>query len=325
MITPAYFMPLTIGFILGILLTLIFASLYVYHREKRLYKSLEQMLDDALEGQFKEDRFDETRLSYIESRFKYYFSGQAITHQKMKQEQDKITALISDISHQTKTPLSSIILYSNLLSEKLDEGNLSLRDETTQTCLDYLSRQSEKLQFLIDALIKTSRLETGIIALHKAPINMHHFINELLEQVKPLSESHRVSILLDDTAKTILSNNENPTELTFKGDLKWTLEAFYNILNNAIKYSPEGSYITISIIQYSLFVCLKISDQGMGIPESEVPLIFNRFYRGENALSSEGVGIGLYITRNIIATQGGYIKVEPNQPKGSVFSVYLPL
>ena len=106
-------------------------------------------------------------------------------------------------------------------------------------------------------------------------------------------------------------------------DMKWTTEAVCNLVDNAIKYTKQGS-VSISATAYEMFARIDICDTGIGIAEEEQPKIFSRFYRSENALDSEGVGIGLYLAREIVTSEGGYIKVSPWKEKGTTFSIFLP-
>ncbi|MCR5122297.1 MAG: sensor histidine kinase, partial [Ruminococcus sp.] len=132
------------------------------------------------------------------------------------------------------------------------------------------------------------------------------------EQVKPKAESKKIVIKYTRESHTA------------KFDSKWTREALFNILDNAVKYSPEKSSIAVDVQMYEMFVCISVSDNGIGIAEDELPRIFGRFYRGQNVREQSGVGIGLYLSRRIIEEQGGYITVESVPGKGSVFRIFLP-
>ena len=129
-------------------------------------------------------------------------------------------------------------------------------------------------------------------------------------QINPKAESKQIRI-------NYISENH-----TAKFDIKWTQEAVFNILDNAVKYSPEASEITVSVKEFEMFTCVSVEDNGIGIPEDELPRIFGRFYRGRNVAEQSGVGIGLYLSRQIIEEQGGYITAE--SCGGSVFKIFLP-
>ena len=270
------------------------------------YARLNQMIDEAMTGTFEEETYDETELSKLEVKWKRFLTSSKLSNQKLKEERVNIKEIVSDISHQTKTPLANILLYSQLLEEQQ-------LDEYSQKLVSEIVKQSEKLDFLIQSLVKTSRLETGTFQLNPKLHSISQVLEETLMQAQQKAEKKGIQIMTEDFSciKAVY-------------DKKWTGEALYNILDNAIKYSEGGSRIHIQVKEYELFVCIEIRDEGMGIEEEEIPLIFLRFYRGRKVKDEEGVGIGLYLTRQIIEGQKGYIKVSSKEKIGSVFSVYLP-
>lgn len=273
--------------------------------DKKVLERLDKMLEDGINGTFEESDYDETQLSKLESKWLRYLTSSKLSYQKTEQERQRVKELVSDISHQTKTPISNILLYTQLLQEQsLDEQNRQLVDE--------IRRQSEKLQFLIQSLVKTSRLETGTFQLSPTNNDMDSVIKSAIEQITPRAKGKQIQILY---------NAEN---CTAKFDSKWTQEALFNILDNAVKYSPENSVITIMVKAFEMFVCVSVSDKGIGISEDELPRIFGRFYRGRNVREQNGVGIGLYLSRQIIEGQGGYITAESTEGSGSVFKIFLP-
>ncbi len=272
----------------------------------RLMARLENMIDSAIDGNFTETVFDESRLSALENKFAKYLAAAETSSKKTAEEKDKIKTLISDISHQTKIPLSNILLYSELLQEQA-------LSEDTFHYTSALVTQAEKLKFLITSLVKLSRLETGILTLSPKRLAILPMLNTLKEQYAPMAEEKSLSLSL---------RTSNLEEQSAFFDEKWTLEALGNILDNAIKYTDNGS-ISISVKPYELFTCIEIADTGIGIPEAEQAKIFSRFYRAETVHEKPGVGIGLFLAREIISSEGGYIKVSSESGKGSVFSVYL--
>ena len=272
--------------------------------DKRILERLDRMLDDGINGTFEESDYDETQLSKLESKWLRYLTSSKQSAQKLDQERKKIQELVSDISHQTKTPLANILLYTQLLQEQpLDTQSLRLVGEIRQ--------QSEKLEFLIQSLVKTSRLETGTFQLTPTKNEVSGMIVSAIGQIKSKAESKKIRIIY------------TPVSCTAKFDSKWTQEAVFNILDNAVKYSPEASEITVSVKEFELFACISVEDNGIGIPEDELPRIFGRFYRGRNVAEQSGVGIGLYLSRQIIEEQGGYITAE-SSGSGAVFKIYLP-
>lgn len=290
-----------------ILLCFFTATVVVFWNQRKVKNTMdtiEEMLNAAIEGSFSETTYDESKLSALETKFAHYLSAAEISSRNVAKEKDKIKSLIATISHQTKTPIANLLLYSELLKEEE-------LPESAKANVDALYNQSEKLRFLIDALVKLSRLENGIISLSP----QHTAIQPLLQGI---SEQYAVK-----AAKKGLTLHLHDTDVSAAFDPKWTAEALANIVDNAIKYTEHGT-ITISAISYEMFTRIDISDTGIGISESEQSKIFTRFYRSKVMWQQEGVGIGLYLARQIISGENGYIKVTSAPDKGSTFSVFLP-
>ena len=276
-------------------------SIFWYRRRSgRLLENLNRMLDLAMAGSFTEGSFDETMLSALESKLAHYLAASTVSAQNVQAEKEKLKALIGDISHQTRTPISNLLLYTQLLSEQPEN-----RD-----CLEALDAQARKLQSLIDALVKTSRLESGVIALHPVPEELQKTIRAALSQIAPKAAAKGILITLE------------PADAQAIFDPKWTEEAIYNLLDNAVKYT-QGE-VCITATENPLFSAVHIRDTGPGIPEEEQAKVFQRFYRGAEHAEEEGVGIGLYLVRQIAQGQGGYVKVSSQVGAGSTFSLYLP-
>ena len=274
-------------------------------RTVRTIRRLDDMLTAALDGSFSEKTFDESRLSALESRLARYLTASALSERNVREQKDQISALISDISHQTKTPVSNLQLYAQLLSEQplTPQG---------KDCAAAISAQAEKLQRLIEVLVKTSRLETGILALHPQPRELSAVVERAAAQYALRASEKGVVLTVGRTEGFAVF------------DAKWTEEAVCNLLDNAVKYTPSGGAVTVEVKNYELFSAVRVSDTGPGISEAEQAKIFGRFYRAPGAYQAEGVGIGLYLTRQIAEKQGGYVKVESAPGKGSTFSLYIP-
>lgn len=271
-------------------------------RTRRILENLSRMLDIAMQGDFTEDSFDESMLSALESKLAHYLAASTVSARNVQAEKEKLKTLIGDISHQTKTPIANILLYTQLLME--EPGN--------RACLDALDGQTKKLQSLIDALVKTSRLESGVIALHPMPGKLLPMLESAVSQLAPKAATKKIQISLEATA----------ADAVF--DPKWTEEAIYNLLDNAVKYTSAGGAVRVTATAYQMFSAIHVSDTGPGIPEEEQPRVFRRFYRGAEHAEEEGVGIGLYLVRQIAEGQGGYVKVSSQMGVGSTFSLYLP-
>lgn len=273
---------------------------------KTLLARLDKMLEDGINGTFEESDYDETQLSKLESKWLRYLTSSRLARQEIEKERQKVKELVSDISHQTKTPLSNILLYSELLREQNLDGQ-------SRQLVDEICRQSEKLDFLIQSLVKTSRLEAGTFQLLPSKNDIDSVIRSVVRQIAPKAENKQI--------RTVYA----PESHIASFDGKWTQEALFNVLDNAVKYSPEQSEIHIAVKAFEMFVCVSVSDNGVGIAKDELPRIFGRFYRGENVREQSGVGIGLYLSRQIIEGQGGYITAESRgKGKGSVFRLFLP-
>ena len=281
------------------------AMLWYRHLTKRTLKRLDQMLDAAIRGAFSEEAFDESMLSAVEAKLGRYLAASAVSARNLQEEKDKIKTLIADISHQTKTPVSNLLLYTQLLAEQ------ELPTDS-RSCVSALEGQAEKLQALIEALVKTSRLETGVIALRPVPGQIHPVLQSAVSQLAPKADAKGVRAVLE------------PGEADAVFDPKWTEEAVCNLLDNAVKYTPSGGRVTVRTEMYPLFARIDVQDTGPGIPEEEQPKVFQRFYRGVAHQTEEGVGIGLYLVRQIAEGQGGYVKVLSPKGGGAVFSLYLP-
>lgn len=290
------------GLILLILLAVI-AALYRY--TSKMLSTLDKMIDSAIDDTFTEHTFTEKKLSKIESKMYRYLSSGNTSLRQINAEKDSIKTLISDISHQTKTPVSNILLYSQLLKES------PCLDDSTRRLASQIEEQTEKLSFLTASLIKASRLENGIIN-----------VTPEENSIRKLIECVDCSDAAD--AKGIRWQIDPIPDCSTVFDFKWTLEAISNIVDNAVKYTPAGGAITISAREYEMFARIDIADTGIGMSEEETAKIFTRFYRSPEVRDERGVGIGLYLAREIVAKEGGYIKVTSSKGTGSVFSVFLP-
>ena len=267
------------GYIIAGAAVLLALALVLYDRWRtaRTIRRLDDMLTAAMNGSFSEESFDESRLSALESRLGRYLAASALSARNVQEQKDRISALISDISHQTKTPVANLQLYAQLLAEQ----PLTPRGKD---CAAAISAQAEKLQTLIEALVKTSRLETGILALHPQP-----------GEISPVVERAAAQYAARAAEKGItLTVGQKEGSAVF--DPKWTEEAVCNLLDNAVKYSSSGGAVTVEVKNYELFSAIRITDTGPGISEEEQAKIFGRFYRAPRAWQAEGVGIGLYLS-----------------------------
>ena len=280
-------------------------ALWTHLRSRRMLNTLDRMLDDAIRGDFQESLYDESRLSALETRMAHYLSSNTVSARNLAAEKDAIKTLIGDISHQTKTPIANLLLYAQLLEEQ------DLPPES-RAYVSALEGQAEKLRFLIDALVKTSRLESGVLAMTPRRHGLQQMLEDAAAQAAPRAEAKGIALTVE------------PTDLSARFDPKWTTEALYNLVDNAVKYTPTGGSVTLRAVGSELFCRIDVTDTGPGIPEAEQAKIFQRFYRSPAVSGEEGVGIGLYLARQIAAGQGGYLKVTSRPGEGSTFSLFLP-
>lgn len=277
----------------------------MYRKTGALLGRLERMLDAAVDGTFSEQHFSEDGLSRLEAKLYRCLHSEGIIRSRLLLQKEAAEALVSNISHQTKTPLANILLYSQLLKERelgREERELS----------EQIEWQAEKLDFLVQSLVKLSRLESGTIA----PVPSYRRAGELLSRlsVPALAKEKGVEVRI----------REAEADMAAFFDCKWTEEALNNIVDNAVKYTPQGGEVEVSASEYEMFVRIDVKDTGIGITEEDTARIFLRFYRAHAAKDEKGVGLGLYLAREIIGKEGGYIRVSSEPGKGSVFSVFLP-
>lgn len=303
---PSVYMYVIVAVVVAAIASSLTAVIYNRHN-KAMVDQLNSMVDAAINNTFTESSYDETVLSQIETKLNRFLIASTTGERDISREKDRIKMLISDISHQTKTPIANILLYVQLLQEQ-EEADSPSAELTNQ-----IAQQSEKLNFLIQALIKTSRMEAGIIHVNPEANRVKDLIQRTAAQVEEQTQLKHISLRI-----------ECEEDLTALFDPKWTEEALFNILDNSIKYTPELGTVTISTTPYELFIRIDIADTGIGMEEHEINQIFKRFYRSPQVGQVEGVGIGLYLAREIITMQKGYIKVSSSVQKGSTFSIFLP-
>lgn len=287
------------------------ASFVAFLRRKLVLFSdnLCRTMDDMLNGSTAPPQsYEEENLFYkINHRLTRLYEVLRENQESMAKERASLQELISDISHQVKTPVANLQMVNATLLEQ------PVPEEKRQEFLMASSGQLEKLDFLMQAMIKTSRLETGVISLDK--------------KMQPLYDTLAAAlggILLNAERKNIHVSVACPADIVLAHDRKWTSEALFNILDNAVKYTPAGGDIQVSVQSWEFYVKVDITDSGKGIAENQQGRIFKRFYREEEVHDIEGIGIGLYLAREIVTMQGGYIKVVSTVGCGSTFSVFLP-
>ncbi len=285
-------------------LTVLLCRLYV----KRAFDTIDKTLDGILNKKLilPSSKLADNRISKLNHKayriLDMYVSDAAIA----KNEKETIQGFISDMSHQMKTPLSGISMYSELLL------NNSLPETERKEFLLRIKKLSDKMKWIMDCLIKLSRLEVGAIELNPTNAPVNKTVKDAIGSVLSMAAKKDINIIVTDFK-----------ELELYHDTKWTTEVITNLLENAIKYSLQGSTIDISVESLSLYTKIVITDNGIGVPKDELNKIFKRFYRGKNTKEIEGAGLGLYLAALIMEKQGGYIAVDSKQGEFTSFSVFL--
>ena len=250
----------------------------------------------------------ETLFARISHRLTRLYQIMQENRRKVNEERQELQTLVSDISHQVKTPVSNLKMVTDTLLTR------SVSEAERTDFIRGIRVQTDKLDFLFQALVKTSRLETGVICLEKKTGRIYDTVAQAMSGIVYAAENKQIGVSVDC-----------PEDLTVAHDSKWTAEALFNLLDNAVKYTPAGGKIDVIVEQWEMYLEIKVTDTGKGISESNQAAIFRRFYREEEVHEQPGVGIGLYLAREIITQQGGYIKVVSESGKGSAFSIMLPL
>lgn len=233
----------------------------------------------------------------------------ALKTRQLAEEKDQTKTLVTDISHQLKTPVSALKSCFVMSMETVGEEQTHF--------LEACMRQIERLERLMEALIQVSRMEQGMIHIQPVETSLTEI---LVEAVNIVYHKARKKEIWFDTA--FIENQE----YNVMADPKWSAEAIANLLDNAVKYSPEGSHILIRVQKLYSFIEIEIEDEGIGITKEEHTLIFKRFYRGkaEPVKREDGWGIGLYLSRKILEEEGGSLFMRQGRERGSIFIVHLP-
>lgn len=267
-----------------------------------------ETLDAAIAGRQPENfqPYEDSLTAKVQGKLLQYYDIMQEGRIQSQKDKEILQGLVSDISHQVKTPLANMKLYAGILQKP------NLTEEKRQKFLATLEEQINKLDFLMQSLIHMSRLETGTFVLHPREGRLHETIARAMSTVWGKAEQKGIA----------LSVKCDP-EITVQHDSKWTAEAIGNILDNAVKYTPEGGYVQVTVRPWQFYTRIDIKDSGMGIAKAHYQDVFQRFYRAEEASAQEGVGLGLYLANGIITRQKGYISVKSKLGEGTTFSVYL--
>ena len=286
------------------LLTLFFAK-RLSQFTSDLCQTMDSMISGGEEPARAEDR--ETIFARISYRLSRLYNILQENRRRVDEERRELQTLVSDISHQVKTPVANLKMVTDTLLAK------PVTEQERREFLQGIRSQTDKLEFLVQSMGKASRLETGAVTLEKKDVPLLDTLAQAMSGIVYGAEQKGISVEV-----------QCPDDLRVSHDSKWTAEALFNLLDNAVKYTPAGGRICVSAEPWEMYVKLDVADTGRGIPESRQAAIFRRFYREEEVHDQPGVGIGLYLAREIVARQGGYIKVTSEVGRGATFSVFLP-
>lgn len=246
------------------------------------------------------------RLSELLRELGHYFEDK---REQLSSEENSTKALITDISHQLKTPLASLRLCYELTRAE------NLTEEERREFIAKEEQEILRLELLLEELVKLSRLENHMIQIKAVPAGIKKTISDAVSQVIMKAQGKEIELQVELTEDVMVLH-----------DTKWTAEVLINVLDNAVKYSEPHTLIILRVTPLPSNVLLEIDDEGMGIPEEELYHVFKRFYRGKEAGKrvKEGAGVGLYLARSILERQGGTITVKRKLAGGTVFSIVLP-
>lgn len=300
------FFTTSVALIVGVSCVVMIVVNFVYTMWRyREVKKLSTYLRQISSGDFQLDVRDnkEGELSILKNEI--YKVTRMLSEQSALLQQDNVTLVnaISDISHQLKTPLTSMMVMADLLNDK------HLHEEKRAEFIKNIRTQLERIEWLVSSLLKLSKIDAGTVRFKKEIIPVHTLVNKAIQ-----------SVLIPMDIKHQTLNIEGNEQVCFTGDFNWTTEALLNILNNCVEHTEEKGTISISYSENILFTEIIISDNGKGIAKDDLPYIFQRFYKGKNA-SDDSVGIGLAMAHTIITNQQGDLEVSSEIGSGTQFVI----
>ncbi len=280
---------------------------YLIFRYRRLYREIDRMLDAVLTRQtIPLSDLKEGPLSALAAKAKRIQEHLLLEIEQAEQEKEQVKQLISNMSHQLKTPLSNVMMYEELL------GDPGLSPDKQARFLEKMHTQTFKIDWILKSLFKMSKLEQNAIDFEIKPLPIHDTLMDALNTIYAKAQQKQLHIELESKKNPILLHNR-----------QWTAEVFANLLENAVKYTPAQGKIKIHIQSLEMYTQISFSDTGIGIAPSEYQAIFGRFYRSKQVENIEGSGIGLYLSKMILEKEYGYLTVESQEGKGSRFTVFL--
>ena len=298
---------MTLKLLTGVLVLALAAVFLLGLYYLKCLKRMQKLLRDYQEtGTACYSTMKETRESKLENTLQRLLDQAEKKEAQAKRERDEVASLLSDLTHQLKTPMANVIMYTELLEDE----NLTPEERQRFT---YLARtQAKKMQWLLGNMLKASQLERGMISFSAEYTGIRETIRQAVSSVYAQAEERDIMIKVEPFEDRKLYHNP-----------RWTAEAMENILDNAVKYSPSGSVVTVRVQPMEIYTQIEISDQGIGISGEEYNKIFRRFYRSSNAAQTEGSGLGLYLAQLILNNEKGYVTAVSRPGEGSSFRIFL--
>ena len=290
--------------LLGVI-AIIVALIYTNKRDKSL-RSINKYLDKVNNGNYELKIEDNGEDEISRLRNELYKTTILLRESAENSEKEKtnLSNSLADISHQLKTPLTSIrIMLDNI------EENPNMDEKTRNEFIEEISRQIDWISSLVISLLKLAKFDAGAIIMQDTQINVKKLIDNVI---------NNLAIMID--IKNIKIEEKIDEDVILRADYNWQLEALTNIIKNCIEHSKEDSKIKIEVENNSIFVKIKITDEGEGIAKEDISHIFERFYKSKQA-SENSIGIGLSLAKTIIEKENGYIKVDSELGKGTTFEI----
>lgn len=277
------------------------------YQKRKTYRLIDRLLDRVLSREIIEaSDLEEGEYSALVSKIRQIQEVLGKHANSAEQEKEQVKSLVSNMSHQLKTPLANISLYAEILSKE------EITPERKTVFSEKMQRQVDKLSWIVESLSKMAKLEQNIDGFEGKAIGIKQTILDAVDTIYEKLEKKEINFTLESFEDRLLYHNR-----------KWTAEVFVNLLENAVKYTDRGGTISICVKSYDLYTEIQIADNGRGIRQEETTDIFKRFYRSPEVENMEGSGIGLYLSNLILEKEKGYMTVDSEHGKGSCFSVFL--
>ena len=294
-----------ITIVLAVLLCL--SACYNICQKRKTYRMIDRLLDSVLSREMiVYSDVEEGEYSALISKVKQIQVVLGSHVQGAEKEKEQVKSLVSNMSHQLKTPLANLSLYAEIL------GKEELAPDRRARFAGKLKRQVEKLGWITESLAKMVKLEQNIDGFEVKDTKIRQTILDAVDTVYEKLENKKIRLIMEPFEDIQLYHNR-----------KWTAEVFVNLLENAVKYTREGGTVSIGVKTYEIYTEIQIADNGRGIRQEELTDIFKRFYRSREAEDIEGSGIGLYLSGLILEKEKGYMTVVSEYGEGSCFSVFL--